>query len=219
MRRLNVWLEAFADPIGTLSANDDGSTAFVYSDAYLGLPDAYPISLSLPLREQPHGNLVTRPFFRNLLPENDQLDQLVEREGLERSDVVGILTHLGADLSGALSCLPEDAPPVKTPGNFSTDYDPIAEDDIRDIARRLGSNAPLPDELRDPSPVAGYQRKVALTVLPDGRYAIPKRDIGVPTTHILKVPDTALPHEARYEVICARLADHVGLDAAASQSL
>jgi serine/threonine-protein kinase HipA len=216
-QRLDVWLERFPAPIGTLASSDEGTLTFQYSGAYLGNPERVPISLSFPLREASYGDVQTRAFFRNLLPENDQLDQVIEREGLDKSDVAGLLAHLGADLSGALSCLPEGSPPVKVPGNLASDYVPLAPEQLERIVTRLGTSQPLPDELRDPSPVAGIQRKVALSATADG-FAIPRPHSGAPTTHILKVPDTALPREAYYERVCAELARSVGLDAAPSRS-
>jgi len=54
--------------------------------------------------------------------------------------------------------------------------------------------------------------------MPDGRYAVPLAGTGAPTTHILKVPESAFPREAYYEANCASLATHSGLDAAQSHS-
>jgi serine/threonine-protein kinase HipA len=215
--RLDVHLERFETPVGALASADDGSLSFTYAPPYLADPARVPISLSFPLQEAAFGDAATRAFFRNLLPENDQLDQVVEREGLDKSDIVGLLRHLGADLSGALSCLPEGAPPVKVPGSLADDYVPLSQEQLERIVTRLGTSQPLPDELRDPSPVAGIQRKVALSETADG-FAAPKPGSGAPTTHILKVPDTALPREAFYEDRCARLARGLGLDAAPSRS-
>lgn len=217
MTRLDVHLERFETPVGALASADDGSLSFTYAPEYLADPARVPISLSLPLQEAAVGDAATRAFFRNLLPENDQLDQVVEREGLDKSDVVGLLRHLGADLSGALSCLPEGAPPVKVPGSLADDYLPLSQEQLERVVTRLGTSQPLPDELRDPSPVAGIQRKVALSETPDG-FAVPKPGSGAPTTHILKVPETALPREAFYEDRCAQLARGLGLDAAPSRS-
>lgn len=216
-RRLEVRLERFVEPIGILTSSDEGSLAFQYDDAYLADPERVPISLSFPLREEAFGDVQTRAFFRNLLPENDQLDQVIEREGLDKSDVVGVLAYLGADLSGALSCLPEGAPPAKVPGDLTHDYVELAPEQLEEVVRRLGNSQPLPHEVRDPSPVAGIQRKVALTETADG-FAVPRVGSGAPTTHILKVPDTALPREAFYEDRCAQLARAAGLDAAPSRS-
>jgi serine/threonine-protein kinase HipA len=218
MTTLDIWLEAFDLPIGRLDASDDGNLAFAYSSDYLAQVDAHPISLSLPLADETFDDHSSRAFFQNLLPENNLLDQVVARERLERGDIAGILFHVGADVSGALSCLPAGSGRIKAPGLLARDYAPIDETQLVNIVARLGNNQPLPDELRDPSPVSGYQRKVALTHLSDGRYAIPLPGTGAPTTHILKVPETAFPREAFYEANCASLADHVGLDAAPSRS-
>lgn len=216
-RELNVRLEQIAEPIGTLSAADDGALCFAYTNDYLGKPARVPISLSLPLQEEAFGDVISRAFFRNLLPENDQLNQVIEREGLDQGDVVGLLFHLGADLSGAISCLPPGHPPTKVLGDLASDYLALSQAEIEEIVRRLGESRPLPNELRDPSPVAGIQRKVALCETADG-FAIPKPGIGAPTTHILKVPDTSFPREAFYEARCAALARDAGLDAAPSRS-
>lgn len=218
MTALDVWLEAFDRPIGLLDAGDDGGLRFSYAEEYLVCETAHPISLSLALTEAPYGDRATRAFFQNLLPENNQLDQLLARERLERSDITGILYHLGADLTGALSCLPAGASRIKVPGILARDYTAIDEPQLADIARRLGNNEPLPGELRDPSPVSGYQRKIALTVLTDGGYAVPTPGSGAPTTHILKVPETTFPREAFYEANCAGLARHAGLEVAPSRS-
>lgn len=216
--QLQVRLEAADTPVGYLVSDSERTLSFAYADAYRALPGAHPISFSLPFRDEPFADAESRAFFQNLLPENDQLDAVIAREGLDRDDLGGILAHVGADLPGALSCLPLDAPPVKIPGHLDEDYDLLGEEDVIDIVARLGRNQPLPGELRDPSPVAGFQRKIALVERPDGRFAIPKAGSGVPTTHILKVPDAALPREAFYEAIAAGLANVVGLDAAPSRS-
>ena len=218
MTALDVWLEAFDQPVGELVSNDSGDLRFSYAASYRTHPEAHPISLSLPLSAAPFDEPTSRAFFQNLLPENNQLDQVVLREGLQRNDIVGILFHLGADLSGALSCLPAGAERIKVPGILACDYIPIEDVQLADIVARLGNNQPLPNELRDPSPVSGYQRKVALTVLPEGRYGLPVSGSGAPTTHILKVPEAAFPREAFYEANCASLADYVGLDVAPSRA-
>jgi serine/threonine-protein kinase HipA len=61
------------------------------------------------------------------------------------------------------------------------------------------------------SPVAGVQSKISLTLLPDGRFALPREGIKVPTTHILKVPERRYGREARLEESSALLAAAVGL--------
>ena len=209
---LTVWMDGVAAPAGTLSRGDLGQTSFVYSDEYLATPHAPPISLALPRRAQAFGDAASRAYFANLLPENRQLQRLIDREGLARDDVVGLLKHLGADCAGSISCLPVGDPPVKTPGVLASDYEPLSDQELSHIVRRLREDRRLPDEVRDPSPVAGVQSKIALTRLPDGRFAQPKVGLRVPTTHILKVPARRDARDTRREEAAAVLASAVGLD-------
>jgi serine/threonine-protein kinase HipA len=211
-RTLEVRLEQFNEPIGLLSSTNEGGTSYSYTEQYLGRPDKVPVSLALPLKPGQFGDLETRAYFDNLLPENDQLKQVMEREGLARTDIVGLLSHLGADCPGALSCIPLQQPSSKVPGVISTDYDALGNNDLAEIVKRLADREPLPNKMRDPSPLAGVQRKIALTQLSDGRFGIPKSGLRVPTTHILKVPRRNKGREAALEAAAAQLARVVGLE-------
>ncbi len=200
---LDVRIDGFANPVGALVSEEGGDVSFGYSADHLAQERAVPISLCLPLREAPFGGYATRAFFGNLLNENDDLQRIVDRERLDRNDIVGLLYHLGADCAGAISCLPASAPAAKVPGLLATDYDFLDEAQIIDIARRLADRAPLPEAVRDPSPVAGVQRKIALVATADGRFALPKRGLGAPTTHILKVPTRHDARESDFEAAAA----------------
>ena len=214
---LDVRLDGYPDPIGRLDALDNGSIEFRYAEPFLH--EGRSISLSLPFDGQPVGDLLARAFFDNLLPENDQMQRVIDREGLERNDVVGVLAHVGADCAGAISCLPVGAPPIKIPGDLAQDYRPLAHEELALIVRRLAEQHQLPDGIEDPSPVAGVQRKVALTLLPDGRFALPADGRKVPTTHILKVPRQAEAAEAKQEDAACRLAAACGFAASNSEHI
>jgi serine/threonine-protein kinase HipA len=216
---LDVRLEAFEDPIGTLAGFDDGTLRFGYQAGYLDNPAALPISLALDLRADPFSDAESRAFFQNLLPENDQFEQVIQRERLERNDVAGLLYFLGSDCPGAISCRPQGAPPAKRPGLLAEDYDAVSDELLKEIVRRLAFHERLPAEIRDPSPVAGVQRKIALTRLADGRFAQPKPGLGVPTTHILKVPYVRDGRDTSLEEWSARLADACGLDVSVPQAI
>ena len=183
---LAVWMDGFSSPAGSLSRSDDGNTSFVYEEGYIAA-GGLPLSLSLPFSDGEYDDVLTRAFFANLLPENTQLQRILDREGLERNDVVGLLRHLGADCAGAVSGLPVGDPPVVAPGQLATDYAPLDDRAVIKIVRSLAELRRLPADVDDPSPVAGVQSKIALTVMPDGRFALPKTGLRVPTTHILKV--------------------------------
>lgn len=113
---------------------------------------------------------------------------------------------MGADCAGAVSVLPIDHPSIKRPGHILEDYDPLDELTFAEIVTRLATGRFLPDELRDPSPVAGVRPKISLAAMPDGRFAVPKHRSGAPTTHILKLPDPDHRHEARDEAFLTLLA-------------
>lgn len=200
MTVLDVYLESVPAPIGKLSADPDGDMSFRYVTNAL----PHPISASLPVRDEPFGDVVTRGFFSNLLFENEMRDQVMQRHGIAERDIVGLLYHLGTDCPGAISCVPEGAPPGKRPGRLDMDYDalggspqvspglsdaPLAVGgDLARLMTALRDHRQLPQGTNDPSPLAGVQGKVALTMLADGRLGLPKAGSGAPTTHILKVP-------------------------------
>lgn len=216
---LDVRLDGFDAPVGYLAGYEGGATRFAYDEAYLGDPRALPLSLSLPLTATPFPDQRVRAFFQNLLPENNQLESVIARHDLARDDVVGLLYHLGSDCPGAISCVPNGAPPAKTPGSLATDYGALPPEELAEIVRRLANHEALPAEVSDPSPVAGVQRKIALTVLPDGSFALPKDGLGAPTTHILKVPYRTRGREARLEEAAAKLARSSGLDVVVPEAL
>ena len=73
-RILNVFLGE--NLIGQLEQDASGSTRFEYSEAWLNLPQAVPLSASLPLNPGKFHRNRTRPFFAGLLPE-EQIRRVV----------------------------------------------------------------------------------------------------------------------------------------------
>ena len=187
---LDVRLDGFAAPIGKLTRKISGDVTFAYTSEHLDVPNPLPLSLSLPLQEAAYGDVVARSFFSNLLQERDQpLKEVRERYGIESTDLIGLLFHLGADCAGAVSILPEGSAPTKVPGNLETDYDVLSREYLLEIVRALYRRTALPNELRDPSPLTGMQSKISILMLPEETFALPKRGTGAPTTHVMKVPD------------------------------
>ncbi|MGL5115625.1 MAG: HipA domain-containing protein [Beijerinckiaceae bacterium] len=217
---LSIWLEAHDAPVGQLERRADGGIRFGYHPEHLDDPVATALSLSLPLREEPFGDVEARAWFDNLLQENSSaLAGVMAREGLAREDVVGLLSVLGADCAGAVSCLPLDAPPVKRPGDLENDYNSLDDNVLSAIMRSLADSGRLPMESPDPSPVAGVQPKISLVLLPDGRFALPKPGRHVPTTHILKVPRSRDAPDVRLEGLCLGLAARIGLAVAEARAM
>lgn len=210
---LDVRLDGFNEPVGMLVRNENAGLTFTYAQKYLLEPNAFSLSLSIPLTDEPYGDVITRAFFENLLQEqNEPLESLMAREGVARDDIAAQLFHLGKDCSGAISVLPAGAPPAKVPGDYSTDYERVSHEYMVDTVRSLHFHNLYPKEMRDPSPLAGVQNKFAFTILPDGSYAFPKAGSGAPTTHILKVPKRNHQADAKQEITSLKLSENVGIE-------
>lgn len=209
---LDVRLDGYEEPIGVFVRDEHGTLAFYYHQSYLNGSAPINLSLSMPLSSHPYDDRACRAFFGNLLQERDDtVQRVMDREGISRDDIAGLLFHLGKDCPGAISVLPHGSPPAKIPGDFETDYVPLDEAGLERIVVALHAREPLPEEAADPSPIAGVQSKVALTVLPEGGFAQPIRNSGAPTTHILKVSSRNRPRETILEAASMLLSQSMGI--------
>lgn len=216
--QLDVRLDGFDAPIGALTSDDRGAIRFSYADSYVARRDALALSLSLPIHDGSFDDFTTRAYFDNLLQERDTARaDIIAKYRLANDDLVGILYHLGKDCAGAVSVLPEGSPPTKVPGQLSNDYRPYTDDELVEIVQALYRRQPLPRELADPSPLAGMQSKIAVAMLPDGRFAEPVS--GAPTTHILKVPQERHEHDASREHAAMLMSARAGFDTAPTEFL
>ncbi len=216
--QLDVRLDGFDEPIGVFVRDDNDALAFAYREDYLLRPNAVPLSLSMPLRNGPFADVPTRAFFNNLLQERDgHLRKVMATYALQRDDVAGLLMRLGKDCPGAISVLEAGSPPAKIPGEYANDYEPIAIERMEAIVSALHNREELPDGTADPSPLAGVQSKIALTKLPNGFLAEPRRGTGAPTTHILKAPDRKRPQDAALEFLALKLSAKLGIETAEAE--
>jgi serine/threonine-protein kinase HipA len=209
---LDVRLDGFAEPIGKLTRKLSGNVTYAYTSEHLGLVNALPLSLSLPLQEAAYGDVAARSFFSNLLQERDQpLREVMERHGIEPTNLVGLMFHLGADCTGAISLLPEGSPPTKVPGNLAIDYDVLSQQDLEAIVQALHDRAALPNDLRDPSPLTGMQSKISILMLDAETFALPKPGTGAPTTHVMKVPDRNHHADVARETLALEMSAQCGM--------
>ncbi|NDF49170.1 MAG: hypothetical protein EB116_03630 [Betaproteobacteria bacterium] len=109
MESLDIWLGG--QRAGMLHRAGD-ALSFVYDAGYIRSPGATPLSLSLPLNRVSHHPDTVSAFFQALLPEpGPTLARLEMSAGVLRSDVLGLLTHVGRDLPGAIQALPSGFEP------------------------------------------------------------------------------------------------------------
>lgn len=90
---------------GIITENDQGYI-FAYDEAYLSLPDAQPVSLTLPLRQEPYINNVMFSFFDGLIPEGWMLNIAERNWKINRRDRMALLLTCCRDCIGNVSVIP-----------------------------------------------------------------------------------------------------------------
>lgn len=162
------------------------------------------LSVSLPLTSERLPPSRVGPFLEGLLPEGEARAVLEERYSLRRGDVAGLLAAIGLDCAGAVQVVPGGVAPPDRPGVA----DPISDDEVAARLRALPER-PLGGDDHVRVSLAGQQHKLLLHRRADGRWALPSD--GLPSTHILKPAGHRYPGIAANEVLCLRLARHLGL--------
>lgn len=115
MRRLEVSIELSGREVkvGQIMGNDAKDAAFSYDSVYLGTDHAQPISISLPLREEPFSPAATTVFFDGLLPEGLTRRSVAKWLRAGEDDYLSLLAGLGSECLGAVRITEGDAEPVK----------------------------------------------------------------------------------------------------------
>ena len=186
---------------------------FTYDEGYLALPDAAPLSVSLPLQRERFDGARALPYFEGLLPEGDVRAAIARQLGISERSPAKLLRALGKDCAGDVAVLEEDdpyqPPSVDAYAKLEGGLERISRNPFGEISRlRAGNRLSL----------AGGQEKISLYHDPreriDEGWYVPLE--GSPSTHIVKpqVSD-AYPQIACNEFLCMRAAGLAGIDAAA----
>lgn len=203
---LNVYLNARM--VGSLERETSGAIEFQYDESWLSWEDTFPVSLSLPLREDRYVGAPVIAVFDNLLPDNDGIrKQVAARSGAEGTDPYSLLFAIGRDCVGALQFLPDGTDPGKA---GEVDAKPISNERIGEKLANLAS-APLgiDDDKDFRISIAGAQDKTALLHW-KGKWHVPHGNTA--TTHIFKpqIGDRDgrdLTHSVENEHLCMRILD------------
>lgn len=207
-RALALWMNG--ELVGHWRAPASGSQELLYAESWLSSPAARPISLSLPLRpsREPYRDSRVEAFFDNLLPDNRQIRERIQRRFQTSStSAFDLLREIGRDCVGALQLLDEDEP---SPDIRQISADPLSHADVERVLANaltpaLGS---LDEDETFRISLAGAQEKTAL-LWHRGQWRRPKG--ATPTTHILKLPIGISPHgidlstSVENEWLCAQL--------------
>lgn len=216
--KVNAPLNVFVNGrlVGVLKRESSGAIDFRYDAQWLSWQSTFPISLSLPLREDRYIGAPVINVFDNLLPDSEPIRwRVAERVGATGMDAYSMLSALGHDCVGALQFLPEGidpGPAGKIEGKL------ISDDEVAHIIQNLAT-APLGlDEDEDfRISIAGAQEKTAL-LRQEGKWYKPVGTTA--TTHILKPQMGRLPNgidlsnSVENEFFCLKLISALGIPAA-----
>ena len=177
--------------VGRLLKQYGGIVEFQYDVSWLEWKSNFPISLSLPLREETKRGKIVEAVFENLLPDSYQARRrMAEKFGASGIDAYGLLSAIGRDCAGALQFIPDDV----DVGMDSTAIDGkiLSDDEIAVLLKSL-AHTPLGSNREDNFriSIAGVQEKTALLRHKE-RWLKPR---GItPTTHIFKTQIGQLPN-------------------------
>ena len=90
---------------GWLAENEEGYH-FIYDQAYLNTENPEPVSLTIPLQDEPYKSKVLFPFFDGLIPEGWLLEIAEKNWKLNPRDRMGLLLTCCKDCIGAVSIHP-----------------------------------------------------------------------------------------------------------------
>jgi serine/threonine-protein kinase HipA len=85
----------------------EGGYRLTYYKDYLSVPDARPVSLTLPLTDEPYESTTLFPFFLGLIPEGWLLDITSRTLKIDPENAFDILLATCGDSIGSVSVIPE----------------------------------------------------------------------------------------------------------------
>ena len=202
--------------LGTLTRSRGGDLSFVYLKQWRQDPDAFPLSLSMPLRADPYPRASVEPWLAGLLPDDeDVLRAWSSRFQVSRRNVFGLLSEVGEDCAGAVQFVrPQRLDEFLDAGPQSVEW--LTEEMVGHRLAELRLDPALgrrPDDAGRFS-LPGVQPKTAL-LFEDGRWGLPAG--ATPTTHILKPQNPRFSGLVENEHLCLRLARAAGLPAASTR--
>ncbi|MCH3942917.1 MAG: HipA domain-containing protein [Atopobiaceae bacterium] len=185
---------------------DLDSRTFSYAESYRESVARPPLSLSLPLREEPYPEGEFRPYFEGLLPDGDARRALAAALAVREGDYLSMLGSSAVDCVGDVAISPDgDA------ADFSqTDYVSVSEEEIGTF---FADDASLSKRnVKDRLSLAGAQAKTALAHVPGTPWneGWLRPVAGAASTHILKAGQSVRIPELEY--VCMRAARACGID-------
>jgi len=192
--------------VGQLIKTSARQMQFAYDQAWLNDPEAFALSISLPLNHDTFDHAET--FFANVLPEGDVRTALCKKLGLSEKNDFGLLAEIGGEVAGAISIFDSSDIPA-----YKTQQIELDESKLAELLQSLEKSPfkALDGEIR--LSLAGAQNKLPViqTGNVDTPFALPiSPDLA--TTHIIKLQNPHFSDLVLNEWVCMRLAKAAGLN-------
>ncbi len=206
MRELEVHIEINGTErwVGSISGSGSDDAVFAYYDRYLSAEDSAPISLNLPLREEPFSVIETRIFFEGLLPEGFMRKSVAGSLRVDESDYLSLLRSLGNECLGAIRVVSgEDNVPEARYSKLN----------IKQISALAAEGATKSAELVSKARLSltGASGKVGLYYDSNkNEWYLPSGD--APSTHIVKQSHVRFDEIVVNEQLSLRTAARLGID-------
>ncbi|MDO5139608.1 MAG: type II toxin-antitoxin system HipA family toxin [Oscillospiraceae bacterium] len=203
MRTLEISIEVNGRqiPVGRITGTAPQDACFAYSSEYIHAGHR-PISISLPLQEEPFTANATRNYFEGLLPEGFARKSVSEWLHADEDDYLTILQALGRECLGAIR--------VSSSGDPNEGYEALSVEDVKALARegiRRSTDLVVQAHLS----LTGASGKAGLYYDgTDEKWFLPKGT--APSTHIVKQSHVRLGGIVTNEQLSMMTAKALGLE-------
>ncbi len=202
---LDVWFGE--QRVGGIHAAHGGDFSFEYDPAWLASPNAFPVSVCLPLRAAAWTGAEAAAWFGNLLPEGTAREAVCGRLGLSVGNDVDLLAAIGGECAGALRVVPTGLP---RGGDREDTFEELAPRKLASLLEQGSAPLLVGGPLVRLS-LAGAQDKLPVCLV-GGRVALPTGSTA--STHLMKLPHARFAHLPMNEAYVMGLAARIGLDVA-----
>lgn len=206
MRNLRVELEYLGKfvLVGEICGESEQDAAFRYASSWLKVPDARPISVSLPLQEEAFSPETTRNYFEGLLPEGYVRWCIAGQLSAAGQDYLSVLSALGKECLGALKITEGEEDEI------SPSYRLLTDQELEAFAQE-GAMKSAELVIRSHLSLTGASGKTGLYLNPaDGRWYLPQGTAA--STHIVKQSHIRLKKIVANEILCLRTARRLGIE-------
>ena len=183
---VSIEKEGIQVPVGRITGQEAADACFCYDPQYLEDKAGRPISLSLPLQDEPFSPDVTRNYFEGLLPEGFTRQSVAQWMHVDAADYLSILACLGRECIGAVRITDAVSPVPVT-----TAYERLSLTQVEKLARE-GATRSTEIVVKTHLSLTGATGKVGLYYDENGAggsdgepaWYLPRGD--APSTHIVK---------------------------------